>query len=121
MPGEEPLLVSPSELEGAPHQSSAIEGAPHQSPAIGGDYTLLPPSSPVDYTLLSPSSPGDYMLLPPLSPGDYMLLPPSSPGRILVFFLLYIGMFAIELSCSPCMTYIPNKQRYDLPKLPYHS
>ncbi|MGH0150885.1 UNVERIFIED_CONTAM: hypothetical protein FKN15_056245 [Acipenser sinensis] len=65
---EECLLVSPSEAE------------PHQFPAIGGDYTLLPPSSPGDYMLLPPSSPGDYTLLPPSSPGDYTLLPPSPAG-----------------------------------------
>ncbi|MGH0122629.1 UNVERIFIED_CONTAM: hypothetical protein FKN15_029058 [Acipenser sinensis] len=63
-----------------PHQSPAREAEQDQSPAKGGDYTLLPPSSPGDYTLLPPSSPGDYTLLPPSSPGDYTLLPPSSPG-----------------------------------------
>ncbi|MGH0131251.1 UNVERIFIED_CONTAM: hypothetical protein FKN15_055177 [Acipenser sinensis] len=64
MPGEEPLLVSPSKLE----------GAPHQSPAIEGDYTLLPPSSPGDYTLLPPSLAGAEQPELPLP------LPPSPAG-----------------------------------------
>ncbi|MGH0140005.1 UNVERIFIED_CONTAM: hypothetical protein FKN15_021685 [Acipenser sinensis] len=45
-----------------PHQSPAREAEQDQSPAKGGDYTLLPPSSP-----------GDHMLLPP------PLLPPQEP------------------------------------------
>ncbi|MGH0125937.1 UNVERIFIED_CONTAM: hypothetical protein FKN15_025157 [Acipenser sinensis] len=54
-----------------PHQSPAREAEQDQSPAKGGDYTLLPPSSPGDHMLLPPP------LLPPQEPeGEELQAPP---------------------------------------------
>ncbi|MGH0174153.1 UNVERIFIED_CONTAM: hypothetical protein FKN15_067429 [Acipenser sinensis] len=54
-----------------PHQSPAREAEQDQSPAKGGDYTLLPPSSPGDHTLLPPP-----LLLPQETEGEELQAKP---------------------------------------------